>query len=654
MIPRVSRSFDKKSSSNASRSDYYLADPELWRDTLPQPYRMLDKILNEILETVWSEIQHRQDVKLSQRSFRIDDSFISPVCCTATQTVQVPKINSFSGCNGSIYSSLGTKDGLYILDASTQEICAMWKSENSEIQSVSQYFLDTQTFAITALDDVGTARIFMFRAPNNLILTFSLPDQQSEVKPQSFVTHCAASPQADYFGAVMDGSATGKESQLEIYKLSFGALFEQFLEPHVAINQVPDGNSPGNEKQVAILFLRIPNISSPQACRASSLNSAFKYADSTGDVIGNGNSHILSKSYFDSRTYAFQSHYSDMMKYLPEKESLPRIQNFKFIQPDPALECGVNNTTPPSLLVWSTNCHILNRYSLVKPKKDSESPDPDMVWPFAAAIKIVTTSLCTTRIAVGLENGFIIIWDYHLGILSGVFDLSKEGSFKDLYFLSLNTPPNNQQPYSISCHLIAILNSGLVQYITYTDGSYSMTTLLPASRFAEAALNKVVPISGKNDLLLMTFNNGVILLTEVINGQTLCELELPPSYKPLPIWDPVIASIQIKPDPSQEDAVLSEATYVYVNASFDDANGIHTDENTSFFKFRLDTIPILETFYKETNTHMATSFVVETSLESLLENILKTRHERQWQRNIRLKSQWAKLPSLIPEQNVFN
>uniref|UniRef100_A0A0L8GSE3 Uncharacterized protein n=1 Tax=Octopus bimaculoides TaxID=37653 RepID=A0A0L8GSE3_OCTBM len=239
-------------------------------------------------------------------------------------------------------------------------------------------------------------------------------------------------------------------------------------------------------------------------------------------------------------------------------------------------------------------------------------------------------------------------------ILSGVFDLSKEGCFKDLYFLSINTPPNNQQPYSISCHLIAILNSGLVQYITFTDGSYSMTTLLPASRFAEAALNKVVPISGKNNLILMTFNNGVILLTEVISGQTLCELELPPTYKPLPIWDPVIASVQIKPDPSQEDAVLSEATCVYVNASFGDADGVHTDENTSFFIFRLDTIPILETFYKETNIYMATSFVVETSLDSLLENILKTRHEQQLQRNIRLKSQWAKLPSLIPEQNVFN
>eukprot|EP00106_Octopus_bimaculoides_P011114 XP_014778556.1 PREDICTED: WD repeat-containing protein 93-like isoform X2 [Octopus bimaculoides] len=622
----ASKSIDKKSSVNTRRRDYYITDPELWRDTLPQPYRMLDKILNEILDTVWSEIQHRQNVKLSQRSTKIDDTCTSPICCTSTQTVQVPQINSCSGCNGSIYSSLGTKDGLYILDASTQEICAVWKTENSEIQSVSQYFLDALTFVITALDDVGTARLFMFRAPNNLILTFSIPDQQSEVKPQSFVTYCAASPQADYFGAVMDGSATGKESQLEIYRISFSALFEQFLEPNATLNPIPNGNSPGNEKQVATLFLRIPNISSPQAYRASSLHQAFKFADSTGDVIGNGDSHILSKHYFNSRASAFQSRYSDMMKYLPEKESLPRIQNFKFIQPDPILESGCNNATPPSLLVWSTNCHILSRYSLVKLKKDSESPDPDMVWPFAAAIKIVTTSLCTTRVAVGLENGFIVIWDYHLGILSGVFDLSKEGCFKDLYFLSINTPPNNQQPYSISCHLIAILNSGLVQYITFTDGSYSMTTLLPASRFAEAALNKVVPISGKNNLILMTFNNGVILLTEVISGQTLCELELPPTYKPLPIWDPVIASVQIKPDPSQEDAVLSEATCVYVNASFGDADGVHTDENTSFFIFRLDTIPILETFYKETNIYMATSFVVETSLDSLLENILKTRH----------------------------
>lgn len=63
----------------------------------------------------------------------------------------------------------------------------------------------------------------------------------------------------------------------------------------------------------------------------------------------------------------------------------------------------------------------------------------------------------------------------------------------------------------------------------------------------------------------MTFNNGVILLAKITDGQTLCELDLPLAYKPLPIWDPIVASVQTKPDPSQEDAELFEATYVYIN-----------------------------------------------------------------------------------------
>lgn len=43
-----------------SDMDDYLQDPEMWGARLPQPYRMIDKILKDILEEAWARIEERQ------------------------------------------------------------------------------------------------------------------------------------------------------------------------------------------------------------------------------------------------------------------------------------------------------------------------------------------------------------------------------------------------------------------------------------------------------------------------------------------------------------------------------------------------------------------------------------------------------------------
>jgi hypothetical protein len=43
--------------SSGSEQDY-LQDPELWEDTLPQPYRMIQHIIDVLLEDTWGYIEH--------------------------------------------------------------------------------------------------------------------------------------------------------------------------------------------------------------------------------------------------------------------------------------------------------------------------------------------------------------------------------------------------------------------------------------------------------------------------------------------------------------------------------------------------------------------------------------------------------------------
>lgn len=38
----------------------YLQDPELWLDKLPQPFKMIDGVLQQFLDVVWEEIESRE------------------------------------------------------------------------------------------------------------------------------------------------------------------------------------------------------------------------------------------------------------------------------------------------------------------------------------------------------------------------------------------------------------------------------------------------------------------------------------------------------------------------------------------------------------------------------------------------------------------
>lgn len=44
----------------------YLQDPELWRDRLPQPFRMIDRLLEELLSRTWEQIEFRRSERESQ------------------------------------------------------------------------------------------------------------------------------------------------------------------------------------------------------------------------------------------------------------------------------------------------------------------------------------------------------------------------------------------------------------------------------------------------------------------------------------------------------------------------------------------------------------------------------------------------------------
>ena len=49
------------------QSKDYLQDPSLWWDPLPQPFRMIDGLLQEILQNAWEKIEERTKIRKENR-----------------------------------------------------------------------------------------------------------------------------------------------------------------------------------------------------------------------------------------------------------------------------------------------------------------------------------------------------------------------------------------------------------------------------------------------------------------------------------------------------------------------------------------------------------------------------------------------------------
>lgn len=94
----------------------YLKDPDLWRDSLPQPYRMINTTLQELLMTVFEEVEKRRIIRENRNHIRkvpiVSDATLMmclPVC-NILATANIDEVDYVIGCG-----SMGIYIGKYRL-----------------------------------------------------------------------------------------------------------------------------------------------------------------------------------------------------------------------------------------------------------------------------------------------------------------------------------------------------------------------------------------------------------------------------------------------------------------------------------------------------------------------------------------------------------
>ena len=97
----------------------YLQDPELWLDRLPQPFRMIDGLLQELLALAWDEIESRQIVHESERARVRIPEIVAEATVDEALGVRVARSGG-GGRDGVLF--LGCRDGLRLVAGGREEL----------------------------------------------------------------------------------------------------------------------------------------------------------------------------------------------------------------------------------------------------------------------------------------------------------------------------------------------------------------------------------------------------------------------------------------------------------------------------------------------------------------------------------------------------
>lgn len=405
------------------------------------------------------------------------------------------------------YIFIGQPRGLSAVDVQTQEKVASWEEESVDIHYVKAYLIGVQVYLVVTIDDMGFARLLIFGGDKFYFVKILNEFQEGGTK--LIISKCEASRNGDYLGAMFENPETA-EVWLEVYKLPRDAWLNELesvltkkeekseedqgtdtqaptdqeaptpqneVEPPPAATQsrkhsLSRGSSrlsvftnttnyeesTGGEKHTpklsptsVVMKLKPPPSMSGEGNPASSIHSACQKVDS-GEVIGTGVNHILTPNHKDMRKEVFAHLHDNLMEYLPKEEEAEPLEdvNFHFMTAGRLVPTGLEQQSqiglPTTIAVWWKGSTHVVHYSLLKQHKDFDVK-PDLVWPYLSPVTSSAISDDTSLLAVGFENGNIIIWDRYLGIQRGIVNIMDRVKIVQLTFLDPNICPQNLDDY---------------------------------------------------------------------------------------------------------------------------------------------------------------------------------------------------------------
>ncbi|KFV84616.1 WD repeat-containing protein 93, partial [Struthio camelus australis] len=433
--------------------NFFLQDPDQMLDVLPQPFRMINKLVMLVFENAMEIIERRETLQEAQKVR------IQATKCFPTAEFQVTGRANCLAVSGK-YLFVGLSVGLAVFKVSDCKQACAWDAAKTEVCAIHASDLGNEHHALLAVDEMGLVWLFCFHKDSFLFIKNL--NEMEDISKRSTCVEVVLSQGGDYAGVLLQGNT---EAWLEIYQLpkdswlkerenSPGAAAELAFRERKSTTGKPvlkltlsllqesvSANKADAKLALPVLLLKVkPPKPITGSIFKSPLDALMKVDD--GGIFGLGYNHLIKDSQWEQQEAIFHSTYQEYLEAETEsKDEIPRHATFHFLLPSRILQVGpevkLQPAVPAGISVHWDGSHNLCLYSLNRPLKEKVDADlkPDVVWPCAAPIASSAVSSCSRYLALACEDATITIWDKHLGYPLTVTALLKEHVIRSMHFL---------------------------------------------------------------------------------------------------------------------------------------------------------------------------------------------------------------------------
>ncbi|XP_074090195.1 WD repeat-containing protein 93 isoform X2 [Macrotis lagotis] len=598
--------------------DYFLKDPDQILDSLPQPFRMINKLVNLIFDRAWEIIEEKQARKA------VTIRKIQPTVYLPTQKLQLSSVpNCITFCKDHVF--VGSSSGLKIFNAlfNYSQICS-WETSKSEIMSIWARKLQNEVFVAT-LDEMGVVHVFYFY--KEFLYLIKGINEVEDISKQTTCLNLQVSP-VGHFMAILLQAGTG-DVWLEVYRLPKDAWLKEVANFHSILQSKKKTSHLHLENYSVKADIKLSSpililkLKPPKPVTGTPFKSPLEFFQKMDDRfgLGSGQNHLIKDSQLEQQTAVFEILFKKFVHVeCPEKKS--SIAMFHFLLPGRMMMLPIETKASTDMcytlgIHWPGNNNFF-LYSLFRsPKeketekgKDKEKMDfdqkPDGVWPTAAPITNSAFSPCTSYLLLACEDGVLMLWDRANGFLLGVVSLPEGCSCKSIHFLKNIGSPNEclfpQVGYSSEVQVLVLCTDGslhLVKGEKSKNPSISVVMERPVKNPNETVCT-LAPIPFLPSMILLFIWDGSVYIMDMTKSQIICELGPSPTYCLGNPWQPVFA-------------LSSDGQQVFIRGDKQD-RALHPKENYCIFVFKLASYQLLKpSLSKDESSQPSSSEIINIS-----------------------------------------
>ncbi|XP_040425926.1 WD repeat-containing protein 93 isoform X3 [Cygnus olor] len=557
--------------------DFFLQDPERIRDALPQPFRMVNKLVMLVFENAMEIIERRETLREAQKLK------VRPTKCFPTAEFQVTGTANCLSVSGK-FIFVGLSVGLAAFRMYDCKQVCVWDAVKTEICVIHSSDLGNEHHVLLTVDEMGLVSLFCFHRESFLLI--KILNEVEDISKRSTCVEVVLSSGGDYAGVLLQGNS---KVWLEVYRLpkdswlketerspgaAAGLAFREMRSSWTSVESFVSANKAEAKLSLPVLLLKVKPPKPITGTNFKGPLDALKKVDD-GSVLGLGHNHLIKDSQWEQQEAIFRSIYREFLEAEGESESkdeVPRRATFHFLLPSWILQGGLE----------------------IKVQPDADLK-PDVVWPCAAPIACSAVSSCSRYLALACEDSAITIWDKHLGYPLSVTAMPEKRPIRSIHFLqsaaaaSSETPCLGVDPPSPTVELLVLCTDGSLYLLRASRAKKpSITLLADRPEDPNLVVSALVPVLAFPSAALVFSRDGTVSLMNTATSQTVCCFSSPPSHAVASPWQPVFTldtvnwCLLLRGDEQQADALAQSRA-----------------SHSTIFLFYFNSYPLEEAFPKK-------------------------------------------------------